>query len=411
VIGLEAALGMRQETRVCPAQIAVAGLLEMPVAQLTQAVEREIAGNPALEVAQPSPGRLGAGWAAGEVERVAAPPAVAHTILAEAAIGAGDRWIAERLLADLDPRGRLGRSPQEAAQWLGVAPARVDRVLRALREVTDPELGAADLRDALLLQADALPDAPDLLRPLICLHLDDVAAGRWPAIAAALSVDLDVVMSTVDYLRERLRPGSYDGAAVTPIPMVRPDIMLSAGTGDELVVSLMPTHPPLIVDPSYERIAANPGNLSHDAAARVRAQVAAAGSFIEQLARRDGTLSSIAEAVMRRQASFVAHGPRGHQSLTRNDIADELGVHPSTVSRAVSGKTVRLPNGTHLPFAEFFGGAVSACDVLAELLSAESAPMSDAALARALAARGVQVARRTVAKYRARLRLSAHTAR
>ncbi len=137
--------------------------------------------------------------------------------------------------------------------------------------------------------------------------------------------------------------------------------------------------------------------------ARVVAQVAQARAFIERVERRRATLSRVARLVVAQQAAFLRNGTAALVPLTRAEVAEELGLHESTVCRTVAGRYVRLPGGRIVAFADFFRRSLGAEEALSQLVAAEGRPRSDTELAEELAARGFRIARRTVAKYRERL--------
>jgi RNA polymerase sigma-54 factor len=308
--------------------------------------------------------------------------------------------VAACILADLDGRGWLGRTVAGTARWLGVEVACVQRVLSAIRAVAGPAVAAEGLREALLLQLAATPgNAPPLLPALIGSHLEDIAAQRWDAIARTLGVPEKDVVEAVEYLRRELRPGLISPSGEMPRAPV--DVVIEADQQGSLRVTLTASSAPE-VDPGYARLACEPVGLTQTQAALVRAQVAGARQFIEALHRRDRTLLRIAELMVWCQQRFVRDGAAHHQPLTRGDIAGQLGLHASTVSRAIAGKTARLPDGRSIALAAFFGSAVGTREILARLI-VDVAPASDARLATLLAEQGVCVSRRTVAKYRAQL--------
>ena len=406
----ELALAPRLGMVATPALVGVAQLLELSAADLAESVARELATNPALELAEPAAQH----WT--QVEPPATEPAGWERLLREVALELPepDRWIAAGILADLDRHGVLGRTPAEAARWLGVEVERVEAVLTAIRVVGGPALAAVDLRDALLRQAAAEPDPgpPDCLAGLVTYHLDDLAAGHWDRAAAALGVSTVDIRDAVDFLRERVRPalaGLDTGPAGPPPPS--PDVVVGFTVDGTAQVTLPEPHPELTVDPRYAALATDGAGLTGEERDRLRAQVAAARDFLARLERRAGTLRRVAEAAVRRQVRFVREGEAAHTPLTRAEVARELGVAESTVSRAVAGKTVQLPGRRCVPFAAFFGNATSALDLIRRLVAAERTPRSDAELARELARHGFAVARRTVAKYRALLAIPPATDR
>jgi RNA polymerase sigma-54 factor len=163
--------------------------------------------------------------------------------------------------------------------------------------------------------------------------------------------------------------------------------------GDRLVIDVVPgAWSGLQVAESYRAAAGAP---------LVDEGIARASRFIDGLSRRTSTLLRVAQVVVARQSGRVVEGPRAHLPLLRRDVAAELGIHESTVSRSVAGKHLLLPCGDTVAFGALFGTARGVQQCLHDLVAAETVALSDAELASALAALGHRIARRTVAKYRA----------
>jgi RNA polymerase sigma-54 factor len=187
-----------------------------------------------------------------------------------------------------------------------------------------------------------------------------------------------------------------DADASVPPPVV--DLVVRSERG-RLVVDVVPgPWSGLRVADSYVAAAGDPF---------VAREVARAQRFVDGLTRRAATLLDVAEVAVVRQTRRVREGPRGHVPLRRREVAAELGVHESTVSRAVVGKHLLLPSGETVAFASLFGASVGVEHCLCDIVGAETVPLSDIELADALAARGHRVARRTVAKYRSALGIPA----
>ncbi len=256
-------LHLRPEAQVCAVQMAVAELRVLPDVELAASIEREVASNPALRAGGGVRGC--ASFDAGEAERLAVVEAPRELLLADVAcvLPAADRWIAERVLSDLDGRGRLGRDAAAAARWLGVSVERMQRVLRAIRAHGAPDLAAADLREALLLQLDALTEVPPMVRRLVRDHLAELAHGRVPGVPEPK------VQAALEFIRARLEPGSFDGAGGVPAPPA--DIVVRQGTDGRLETALVNALPVPEIDAHYARLAACPAGLAPREVALVRA--------------------------------------------------------------------------------------------------------------------------------------------
>ena len=426
------------EQRVSPELLAFAGLLSLPAGELESVVEHELEQNPALErleslvcpvCGEPGPpcacrlrSRRSAQATADAMDfidgAIADEPTPAQALLAELMplVASLDRPILEYLVGSLDERGMLEPTAEEVGSQLVVSPERVRSVLAVLQQHGPAGVGAADLRECLLLQLDRLPTggvAHALARRIIEEHLHLLAAGRWRALATALGVTREEVARAAEFIRARLRPhASLDVPLVrSTAPPALPDVIVRQRADDAgfSVEVVEPQRVRLVVAPAYERLALD--TLERGARQRVRAQVGMAHSFLHRLQRRWETMLAVAEATVARQGDYVRRGPRFLKPLTRADVAAAIGIHESTVSRATSGRFVALPSGRVVPFGRFFEPSQAPCAALAELVAQEVHPRSDNALALELGRLGYPLARRTVAKYRERLGIPPHTER
>ena len=307
------------------------------------------------------------------------------------------------VVAQLDERGLLA----EASSSFEVAARTSDQwaeAVRAVRAVGPPGVAAPDVRTCLLAQArwHASHGGPALLVPIVTGHLDRVAAGEHTAIAAALAADLPAVDDAVAFLRARLRPSALATGTTSARVGAPPDVIVRRqGDGLEVVVLGVADlglglDPELsVLEPSRED-----GKWLADRCADARA-------LLDLVDRRAGALRRVATAVVHAQRDFVLYGRPAHRPMTRAAVAADLGLHPSTVSRAVQGTVVALPDGGVLPLAAFFGRAVAAVECLARMLGSDDPPRSDADAVSRLELAGHAVARRTVTKYRLLLDVAA----
>jgi RNA polymerase sigma-54 factor len=399
----------RPAMHVLPHQLVFAGLLELSGAELRTAIDRELAKNPALTRDGPDLPTVplapaGSGPVALPEDLPAAPEPPTAALLSEVAAGlpGPDRWLAAYLLADLDERGLLGRSAETIASQLRVQPARMARVLTAVRAAGPPGIAAADIRECLRLQLAALAEGGVAVPPLLSILLEQPweLLTRPAHCAAELGAPQTAVEQALDFLRAHCRPyalqmSSPAAAAAAPVP----DLVVVQEPAGELDVVAADHESSLRIDSGYLEVLGS-SQLPGAQAAQVREQVGRARAFIAHLQQRTGTVLTVARAAVRRQAAFINDGPRAHAPLTRTELAAALGLAESTVSRAVSRKSLRLPDGRMITLAALFGTSVGAREALRELLHGEPPARSDAELAVLLSAAGYQVARRTVTKYR-----------
>jgi RNA polymerase sigma-54 factor len=304
--------------------------------------------------------------------------------------------VVDLVVAHLDERGLL-RPPTPSVTETHYTPDQWAEAVRAVRAVGPPGIAASEIRECLLAQArwHAAHGGPALLVPIVERHLDRVATGEHAAIAAALAASVPAVDTAVLFLRTKLRPSAMATPVRTTRATVPPDVIVRRH-GEELeVIVLGAGDLGLGVDPELDAL-----RLAGAGGAWLADRVADARALLDIVDRRAGVLRQVARVAVHAQRDFVRHGPAGHQPLTRATVATAVGVHPSTVSRAVQGAVVAMPDGGVRPLAAFFGSAVAVVDCLARMLASKDPPRSDADAAVRLGLAGYVVARRTVTKYR-----------
>jgi RNA polymerase sigma-54 factor len=276
--------------------------------------------------------------------------------------------------------------------------------VRAVQIAGPPGVATPDVSACLLAQArwHASRGGPALLVPVVAGYLAEVARGEHGAIAAALNVSVGDVDVAVAFLRARLRPsvlatGSGPTRVGTP-----PDVIVRRRRDDLEVTVLGVADLGLSVDSELGALRA-----AGVAGTWLAERLADAHALLDIVDRRATALRRVATAVVHAQRDFVLHGSAAHRPLTRATVAAGLGLHPSTVSRAVQGTVVALPDGRVQPLSAFFGPAVAVVDCLARMLASDNPPRSDADAAARLRLAGHVVARRTVAKYRRQLQVPA----
>jgi RNA polymerase sigma-54 factor len=399
----------RPAMHVLPHQVVFAGLLELSGAELHDAIERELAKNPALTRDTPNlptvplvPASTGPVTIPDDLPATPEPPATALLPDVAAGLPGADRWLAAYLLADLDERGLLGRSVEAIAIQLRVHPARMARVLTAVRTAGPPGIAATDIRECLQLQLAALAGNGVAVPPLLSILLEQPweLLTRPARCAAEIGASRTAVEQALDFLRAHCHPYALQ----TPSPAVAaaapmPDLVVLQEPDGELDVVAADQESSLRIDCHYLEVLGG-SQLPDAQAAQVHEQVSRARAFIAHLQQRTGTVLTVARAAVRCQAAFIHDGPRAHAPLTRSELAASLGLAESTVSRAVSKKSLRLPDGRTIALAALFGTSVGAREALRELLHSDRPARSDGELAVLLSAAGYQLARRTVTKYR-----------
>jgi RNA polymerase sigma-54 factor len=328
------------------------------------------------------------------------------------------RALAEYIVHNLDDAGFLRLDLAEIARDFGGV-ATVEEAEEALQIVQrlDPAgIGARDLRECLLLQLTPDLELVDVMRVLISDHLTDIQQNRLPQIEKRTGFSIETIKEALEHLR-RLDPRPGARYVQDDNQFVVPDLLVEADEHGEYHVRLVDEHTPnLGISRAYQRMLKNK---SEDPAARefIQKKIQSARWLIESIEQRRNTLLKVARAIIAHQKDFLDKGPESIQPLKMQQIADQVGVHVTTVSRAVDDKWVQTPRGI-FALKRFFGGGTTTADgeevawdsikqKLLEVIAKEdkSSPMSDEEIVDELGRSGLPVARRTVTKYRKALKI------
>lgn len=307
-------------------------------------------------------------------------------------------------------------------------PAVIERALLAVQYLLDPPgIGARDLRECLLLQIDHLMDDPGgggvppddltVARDLIDKHLDDLVHNRIPKIALKSGFATEQIKRALDQMRRlSLHPG-HALASDAP-PTIVPDAIVEFDEDKQQYFAYLTDGrlPNLRVNREYAKMAVDRAIPKGDRQF-VRTNLMNAQWLIDAIRQRRQTLLRVINVVVNAQREFFDVGPAALRPLPMTQVGDQLGIHVATVSRAVAGKHIQTPRGI-FPLRKFFSGGTqteSGEDVSWEAVRAamqavvdsedKSKPLSDEAIADEMKNRGIEIARRTVAKYRGQLNI------
>lgn len=436
--GMRQELATRQQMLLLPQMLQSLELLALPALELETWLREEAESNEALQVraseaSTPPPlaargaphgvHELYEGWLEEQPGRTASLSERIDEQLAlrdvPPARAAWVRWLA----GELDPSGWLSASDEELyarAQAAGLARGRTGEecerelgemgaAIAALQQLEPRGLGARSGVEALLLQLDPRDADYALLARLLEDFLSELARNRLPQVARALGVDL----ARLEELLARLRgldPAPARELCEPGSPAIRPEVLVDALPEGGFEVRLdSSAWPSVRVDPELEALALREGRKS-ELARYLRPKLESARSIQGALAQRQRTLARVAAALFARQEEFLRDGPRALAPLRMGELADELGLSLSTVSRAIAGKHAQTPWGI-LPLRWFFqagaGGEEGQTrdalrEAVRELFAGEdpARPYSDDEALERLRQRGFELARRTLAKYR-----------
>jgi RNA polymerase sigma-54 factor len=330
---------------------------------------------------------------------------------------------ARAVIGSLDDDGFFRGSLQEVAGLVGVTLSDAEAGLNAVQQLDPPGVGARDLTEALCLQLDFLGIDEPLLMRIVREFLDDVASNHFRRIARAIRVDEAEVRRLVEVLRV-LNPRPAGAFSPGPSPgYIVPDVTLRRFDDEWLIVPNNEALPTLRVSPRYRSMLKSGSSADDETRTYLKDKIRSAESFIKNVDRRKDTVSRITEIIIETQRDFFDDGKGPLRPLRLEDVAVEIGVHLSTVSRGVTGKYMATPYGL-FELKHFFSGGYrtsSGMDVAAttikqrlrDLVKEEdiAKPLSDQRLAEILGDDGVKVARRTVAKYREELGIDPSWAR
>jgi RNA polymerase sigma-54 factor len=462
---MELIAGVAQQQVLSPQMQQSLQLLQAPVAELRQLVASELASNPVLEEesagqvapdgpeeesagADPNPSSAESGnsvslqdewrdylpqssaagnWSAVDEERrnflfesrASRPTLRSHVMDQAAGFPDQELPLVELIAGSLDEDGYLRTSPEELASSAGVPEAAVERVMEKIRGFEPAGIGARDLADCLLLQLTRRGEGNGLAARILRHHLQQLARHRYEEIARELRVPLSDV-SAAARLISTLEPNPGRPFAESEEQGVIPDLIVvpkqdGEGGEDGFLVRLNEEElPRLKINKEYKELLAGRGQ-NEELLLYLREKIRGARFFMRSLEQRQQTLLAIGNQIVSRQEEFFRQGAGSLKPLIMAQIADAVGVHVTTVSRAVSGKYMETPQGL-FEMKYFFtpgfqnsdGSAVSNETVKAAIrgmVDGESrhSPLSDQEIVEALAERGLKVARRTIAKYREQL--------
>ena len=286
--------------------------------------------------------------------------------------------------------------------------------LELVQSLDPAGVAARDLRECLLLQLTPDMEWYDELKELISDHLEDLRDNRLPQIQRAMGLTIDEIREVWSHLR-KLNPKPGSQYAETHVAAVEPDVFVERKEDGTYRVYLEDTRTPTLHISDYYRRRLQTGEATAEEREFIKRKINAAQWLIESIEQRRNTLTKVAQAIVDHQTRYLDEGPEFIEPLKMQQIADKVGVHVTTVSRAVDDKWIQSPRGL-LPLRKFFvGGTKSdegedvAWDIirikLNEIVDKEDKrePLSDDDLVAELKKQGLNVARRTVTKYRQKM--------
>jgi RNA polymerase sigma-54 factor len=326
--------------------------------------------------------------------------------------------IAAYLAGNLDHNGYLQGELEELAAVLGADLEELEEALAIIQKLEPSGIGCRNLQECLLLQLKKLDQPPQLALEIIRHYLPAAADCRFRYIASRLSCSEEVVEEAVELIRTlNPKPGSIFGAGEETRYIV-PDVIVEKVDNQYVIVGNDSAVPQLTISPFYQKILKSEGT-DEQLSSFIRNKIEKAYWLIRSIEQRRMTLFRVSQEIIDIQRPFLDHGIKQLKPLTLKEVAVRVGVHESTVSRATANKYIQTSRGL-FPLKFFFSSGLSGSrgtdfsshsikSYIGELVAAEDQfkPLSDQRLAELLQARGINISRRTVAKYREEISIPA----
>jgi RNA polymerase sigma-54 factor len=325
------------------------------------------------------------------------------------------RAVADQIIGNIDDHGYLQASVDELAIATNVPAQTIAEVLTIIQTFHPPGVGARDVRECLMLQLERADRKLTLEYRIVDELMEALGKRRIPEIARSLGITIEEVQEAIERIGH-LEP--CPGRAFLPDNQqyILPEVFVQKN-GDEFVVTTNNEQiPHLRISNTYKDLMSRAGT-STDVRDYIRDKIRAGKFLIKSLHQRQQTILNIAKEIVTRQREFMEHGVSQLKPLTMVQVASAVGVHETTVSRAVSGKYMQTPQGI-LEMKYFFTSGIktssgeglsntSVKDMIAEMIKKEDPfkPLSDEEIVRVLKEKGIEIARRTVAKYRSELKI------
>lgn len=321
------------------------------------------------------------------------------------------------IIGELDDNGYLRSSLEELASLVGAPLESMESSLQLIQSFDPAGVGARDLRECLLIQLRIGPKEHALAEAIVSSYLHDLERHRFGKIAAALGRSLREVQEAMTLIAS-LEPKPGKNYSSEEPQYITPDVYILKIDGRLLVALNEDGLPRLRVSRYYRQILSKQALASREARGYVEEKMRSALWFIRSIEQRKRTMIKVAESLVKYQRDFFEYGLSHLKPLTLRQVADDISMHESTISRVTTNKYVQTPQGLfglkyffHRGVPSTVGEVVSSRrvrDLVRRYLTEEdsSKPLSDQKIVEILArVHGVEIARRTVAKYRGQLKI------
>jgi len=330
-----------------------------------------------------------------------------------------EKQIGEYLIGNIDDKGYLRVSLEEAAFQLRVSVSEVAKVLGMIQGFDPPGVGARNLEECLLIQCNFLGIKNNIVRRLIEGHLEDLAKGKLSRIAQELGATVKDVQKAADILKTLDPKPGRNFSNSNENRYIIPDIVLEKVSGEYVILVNDVSIPRITINSTYRSVLAKDKNYDLNTRRFVESKLNAAAWLIRSIEQRRLTLYKVANCLVEMQRDFLDHGIKYLKPLNLKMVAEKVGLHESTISRATSNKYIQTPQGVFEMKCFFSTGLNNAAGtttssecikkMLQEIVTGEDsrAPLNDQKISEIFRQKGIKISRRTVAKYRDELGIPA----
>ncbi len=329
------------------------------------------------------------------------------------------RSAAEEVIGNIDDDGYLRATVDEMAATAGTTVPVMEKAMAVVQGFDPAGIGARDLRECLLIQVRSLHLAGSVIEKIVRDHLPDLEKRRYPQIAKALAITQQDVMEASSFIIHELepkpgRPFSSPGETQYMVP----DVYVIK-IEDRYVIQLNDEGFPRVrINPYYRRILSQKESVDKTTREYVEERLRSAQWLMKGMEQRNKTIYRVAESIVKFQRDFLDNGISRLKPMVLKDVAEDIGMHESTISRVTTNKYMHSPQGV-FPMKYFFSTGFTAAgtgmevssltvkDAIQKMIREEdaAAPLKDQQIVDILRGRGIDIARRTVAKYREELRI------
>lgn len=319
--------------------------------------------------------------------------------------------IGRYLVEAIDENGYLTVDTEKVAKCFKVSHETVEKVLDVIQTFEPMGVGARNLEECLIIQLAAKGLLEESVEYIILNHLNDLGENKLNKVSKATGLSVEQIQMVADLIRTlEPKPGRQYSSGET-VKYVMPDVVVEKVDGEYQVISNDGTVPRLMVSPYYMNLAKQAPH-DQELSKYLNERYNAALWLIKSIEQRKQTIYNVASSVVKHQKEFLDKGPKYLKTLTLRQVAEDLGIHESTVSRSINGKYIQTPRGVFEIKYFFSGGIIDASGegmssnsiktFIKEIVDSEDPkkPYSDQDMVEILSRKGIEISRRTVAKYR-----------